>query len=157
VFCVENSEIPNAFVSINVFFKVSNTKVCVLTTQKLSLSVVFIILHNEKSVHAPNRPDRFFFRITFRGPMWIKGFNELKPIQKLKMCYAFVFTFFNISWTLFCFLHTNFYRVCLHKICLFFAFYIYIYKFRRSNGYEQKQNKICITRWVRERKRGTQF
>jgi hypothetical protein len=32
-FCVENSEIPHKFVSINEFFKFFNTKVCVLTTQ----------------------------------------------------------------------------------------------------------------------------
>jgi hypothetical protein len=32
-FCDENSEIPHKFVSINVFFKLSNTKLCVMTTQ----------------------------------------------------------------------------------------------------------------------------
>jgi hypothetical protein len=32
-FSTQNAEIPHKFVSINVFFKLSNTKICVLTTQ----------------------------------------------------------------------------------------------------------------------------
>jgi hypothetical protein len=32
-FSTQNAEIPHKFVSMNVFFKISNTKVCVLTTQ----------------------------------------------------------------------------------------------------------------------------
>jgi hypothetical protein len=32
-FSTQNAEIPHKFVSINVFFKLSKTKVCVLTTQ----------------------------------------------------------------------------------------------------------------------------
>jgi hypothetical protein len=32
-FSTQNAEVPHKFVSINVFFKLSNTKVCVLATQ----------------------------------------------------------------------------------------------------------------------------
>jgi hypothetical protein len=32
-FSTQNAEITHKFVSINVFFKLSNTKICVLTTQ----------------------------------------------------------------------------------------------------------------------------